>query len=56
MNLTGMSFDHGILNLANWIGNVIMPTLAAVFIIIAILQFSKGQVGVPHDLRADTRI
>jgi len=43
MNLTGMSFDHGILNLANWVGNVIMPTLAAVFIIIAILQFSKGQ-------------
>ena len=30
MNLTGMSFDHGILNLANWVGNVIMPTLAAV--------------------------
>ncbi len=43
MNLTGMSFDHGILNLANWVGNVIMPTMAAVFIIIAILQFSKGQ-------------
>jgi len=43
MNLSGMSFDHGILNLANWVGNVIMPTLAAVFIIIAILQFSKGQ-------------
>jgi hypothetical protein len=43
MNLTGMSFDHGILNLANWVGNVIMPTLAAVFIIIAIMQFSRGQ-------------
>jgi hypothetical protein len=43
MNLGGMFFDHGILNLANWAGNVIMPTLAAVFIIIAILQFSKGQ-------------
>jgi len=43
MNLTGMSFNHGILNLANWVGNVIMPTLAAVFIIISILQFSKGQ-------------
>ncbi len=43
MNLTGMSFDHGILNLANWVGNVIMPTMAAIFIIIAILQFSKGQ-------------
>jgi hypothetical protein len=42
MNLGNMSFDHGILNLANWLGNVIMPTLAAAFIIIAILQFSKG--------------
>jgi len=39
MNLNGMAFDHGILNFANWIGNVIMPTLAAVFIILAILQF-----------------
>ena len=43
MNLANMSFDNGILHLANWAGNVIMPTLAAVFIIIAILQFSKGQ-------------
>ena len=43
MNLGNMSFDHGVLNLANWTGNVIMPTLAALFIIIAILQFSKGQ-------------
>ena len=37
-----MSFDHGFLHLANWMGNVIMPTLAAVFIITAIIQFSKG--------------
>jgi hypothetical protein len=43
MNLNGMTFDRGMLNLANWVGNVIMPTLAAVFIIIAILQLSKGQ-------------
>src|SRR5215472_7413465 len=43
MNLGNMYFDNGILHLANWMGNVIMPTLAAVFIIIAILQFSKGQ-------------
>lgn len=43
MNLGNMSFDNGILHLANWMGNVIMPTLAAAFIIIAILQFSKGQ-------------
>jgi hypothetical protein len=43
MNLAGMSFDVGILNLTNWLGNVIMPTLSAVFVILAILQFSKGE-------------
>ena len=43
MNLGNMSFGNGILHLANWTGNVIMPTLAAAFIIFAILQFSKGQ-------------
>ena len=43
MNFSQMSFDSGILHLANWAGNVIMPTLAALFIIAAILQFSKGQ-------------
>ena len=43
MNLGYMSFDNGVLHLANWLGNVIMPTLAAAFIIIAILQFSKRQ-------------
>ena len=43
MNLGNMTFDNGILHLANWMGNVIMPTIAAAFIIIAILQFSKGQ-------------
>lgn len=42
MNLGNMSFDHGILHLTNWMGNVIMPTLAAAFIIVAILQLSKG--------------
>ena len=39
-----MSFYHGILNLTNWAGNVILPTLAALFIAIAILQFSRGSV------------
>ena len=43
MNFSQMSFDHGILHLANWVGNVIMPTIAALFIIMAIIQFSKGQ-------------
>lgn len=42
MNLANMAFDNGVLHLANWLGNVIMPTLAAAFIIIAILQFSEG--------------
>lgn len=43
MNLGNMSFDRGVLQLANWLGNVILPTVAAAFIIIAILQFSKGR-------------
>lgn len=43
MNLGNMSFDNGVLHLANWLGNVIMPTLAAAFLVIAILQFSKGR-------------
>ena len=38
-----MSFYNGILNLTNWSANVILPTLAALFIAIAILQFSRGQ-------------
>jgi hypothetical protein len=42
VNLSNMSFDTGILHLANWMGNVIMPTLAGLFIIVAIVQFSKG--------------
>jgi hypothetical protein len=37
-----MSFDNGILNLTNWLGNVIMPSMAALFAIIGIVQFSKG--------------
>jgi hypothetical protein len=38
-----MSFYNGILNLTNWAGNVIMPTLGALFIAIAIVQFARGQ-------------
>lgn len=38
-----MSFYNGILNLTNWTGNVILPTLAAVFFVVAILRFSRGQ-------------
>ena len=36
-------FEHGLLNLTNWAGNVIMPTLAGLFFAAAIYNFSKGQ-------------
>ncbi len=42
MNLGNMTFDNGILHLANWMGNVIMPTIAAAFIVIAILAIFQG--------------
>ena len=38
-----MSLYNGILHLTNWAGNVIMPTLGALFIVIAIMQFARGQ-------------
>ena len=38
-----MSFYNGILNFTNWSGNVILPTIAGLFIVLAILRFSKGQ-------------
>jgi hypothetical protein len=37
------SFEQGILNLTNWVGNVIMPTVAVLFVILAVYQFSKGR-------------
>jgi hypothetical protein len=43
VDLGNMSFDHGVLNLANWTGNVILPMLAGLFIVIAIIEFSKGR-------------
>lgn len=36
-------FSTGILNLTSWVGNVIMPTLAGLFLAGAIYQFSKAQ-------------
>ena len=36
-------FSTGILNLTSWIGNVIMPTLAGLFLAGAIYRFSKAQ-------------
>jgi hypothetical protein len=38
-----MSFTNGILNLANWSGNVILPTLAGLFFAIAILRFAHSE-------------
>jgi hypothetical protein len=35
--------EHGLLNLTNWLGNVILPTLAGLFFAGAIYGFSKGQ-------------
>ena len=35
-------FENGLLNLTNWAGNVIMPTLAGLFFAAAIYRFSKA--------------
>ena len=37
-----MSFTNGILNLTNWAGNVILPTLAGLFFALAILRFARS--------------
>jgi len=37
-----MSVSNGILNLTNWAGNVILPTLAGLFFVLAVLRFSRG--------------
>src|SRR5579872_882191 len=36
-------FSTGILNLTNWVANVIMPTLAGLFLAGAIYRFSKAE-------------
>ena len=36
------SFDQGILNMTNWLGNGIMPVLAALMIAMGIYCFSRG--------------
>src|SRR5215475_1305071 len=35
-------FENGLLNLTNWAGNVILPTLAGLFFAAAVYRFSKG--------------
>jgi hypothetical protein len=39
-----MDFLRGMTNLTNWLGNVIMPTMAGLFFAIGILRYAKGQV------------
>ena len=38
-----MNLPNGLLNLTNWVGNVIMPTMAGLFAAAAIYHFSKGR-------------
>ena len=38
-----MSFTNGVLNLTNWAGNVILPTLAGLFFAIAVVQFARSE-------------
>ena len=40
-----MNFANGLLNLTNWLANVIMPTMAGLFAAAGIYRFSKAQ---PH--------
>ena len=37
-----MDFLRGFTNLTNWLGNVILPTLAGLFFAIAIFRFARG--------------
>jgi hypothetical protein len=37
-----MTLYNGLLNLTNWAGNVIMPTLGGLFIALAVIQFARG--------------
>jgi len=36
------SFDQGLLNMTNWIGNGVMPLLAGLMIALGIYKFSRG--------------
>ncbi len=36
------SFDHGLLNMTNWVGNGVMPLLAGLMIALGIYKFSRG--------------
>ena len=38
-----MNLSSGMLNLTNWLGNVIMPTVAGLFAAAAVYHFSEGR-------------
>jgi hypothetical protein len=38
-----MSFTNGVLNLTNWTGNVILPTMAGLFFAVAVLKFARSE-------------
>jgi hypothetical protein len=40
-----MSFMNGVLNLTNWAGNVVLPTLCGLFFAIAVWRFARSE---PH--------
>ena len=40
-----MNFLDGITNLTNWMGNVIMPTVAGLFFALAVVRYARGY---PH--------
>jgi hypothetical protein len=36
------SFDGGLLNLTNWVGNAVMPIIAALILAVGIYKYSRG--------------
>jgi len=36
------SFDGGLLNLTNWVGNAVMPIIAALILVVGIYKYSRG--------------
>ena len=40
--MNGGSFDAGILGLTNWVGNAVMPILAALILALGIFKYSRA--------------
>ena len=36
-------FDQGVMHLANWIGNAVLPVLAGLIIALGVVEFSRGR-------------